>query len=152
MCRAIAINPLEGLKGTNIVPLLSTTYIHTYIHRPSWVHNEVDVCLYVGEIFAHQAIRLTFCYMILLLVRKVHEAEPVFNYYRREGHQFDAQVYNKLLFGWGQKVSSDCYVKSWALDKTGFGSLHGCTKLVGVMNVTKLCFTHEVMAYPSRSN
>ena len=31
-------------------------------------------------------------------------AEQVFNVYRREGHQFSVQTYNKLLLGWATLV------------------------------------------------
>ncbi|KAL5483992.1 hypothetical protein EMCRGX_G020417 [Ephydatia muelleri] len=33
----------------------------------------------------------------------VQHAEPHFNQYRREGHQFEVGLYNKLLFGWAEK-------------------------------------------------
>ena len=39
---------------------------------------------------------------------QVNHAEPVFNKYRREHHQFDVQVYNKLLFSWTEKVGNLC--------------------------------------------
>ena len=34
----------------------------------------------------------------------MEHAEPLFNIYRREGHQFDVEVYNQLLFGWAEQV------------------------------------------------
>ena len=34
----------------------------------------------------------------------------LFNGYRREGHQFDITVYNKLLFGWVAMVSFFNYI------------------------------------------
>ena len=35
---------------------------------------------------------------------QVDDAETVFNQFRRAGHQFDVEVYNKMIFGWAQKV------------------------------------------------
>ena len=35
---------------------------------------------------------------------QVDDAETVFNHFRRAGHQFDVEVYNKMIFGWAQKV------------------------------------------------
>ena len=32
------------------------------------------------------------------------DAETVFNHFRRVGHQFDVEIYNKMIFGWAQKV------------------------------------------------
>lgn len=34
----------------------------------------------------------------------MEHAEPLFNIYRREGHQFDVEVYNQLLFAWAEQV------------------------------------------------
>ena len=36
---------------------------------------------------------------------QVSLAAVLFNGYRREGHQFDINAYNKLLFGWVLQVS-----------------------------------------------
>ena len=35
-------------------------------------------------------------------------AEPIFNNYRRDGHQFDVKVYNSILEGWAAQVSKLC--------------------------------------------
>ena len=35
---------------------------------------------------------------------QVDDAETLFNHFRRAGHQFDVEVYNKMIFGWAQKV------------------------------------------------
>ena len=36
--------------------------------------------------------------------QQVQHAEPIFNKYRRQGHQFSNNVCNKMLMGWSDKV------------------------------------------------
>ena len=40
-----------------------------------------------------------------ITILQVDLASVMFNGYRREGHQFNITVYNKLLFGWVEMVS-----------------------------------------------
>ena len=51
--------------------------------------------------------RLTSSSLLLLLdLSQPQPAEQVFNVYRREGHQFSVQTYNKLLLGWATQVKT----------------------------------------------
>ena len=51
--------------------------------------------------------RLTSSSLLLLLdLIQPQPAEQVFNVYRREGHQFSIQTYNKLLLGWATQVKT----------------------------------------------
>ena len=57
-----------------------------------------------------------------ILFPQVRDAESLFNFYRREGHQFDVEVYNRMLFGWAEKVGV-LLVHSTDIQPTALGTM-----------------------------
>ena len=71
------------------------------------VYEEYYVIALIDAFIRQQQVIEIFCTpQLSLLSLQVDLAAVLFNGYRREGHQFDVNVYNKLLFGWAAIVST----------------------------------------------
>ena len=78
------------------------------------LNEEYYVLSLLDVLLAQQRVRHLSCtqhvnypplpFAFLIDLSQPQPAEQVFNVYRREGHQFSVQTYNKLLLGWATQV------------------------------------------------
>ena len=99
--QAVLLEEISELNRTRCTKLRA-------LHDEYYVIALMDAFIRQKQVSHWKNLFISACWMPTIL--QVDLASVMFNGYRREGHQFNINVYNKLLFGWVEMVSNMVYV------------------------------------------